>query len=49
MLEVKRRQSEQVVSFTTVDDIVKAQVGTECESFVVESLEKEVKIVPDKI
>ena len=47
MLEAKHNLSEQVVNFTTVNDIIKSQVGTECDSFVVESLEKEVESSPE--
>ena len=43
MYETKHNRSEQVVNFTTVDDIIKAQVGTECNPFILESIEKEVK------
>ena len=48
MFEAKRNRSEQVVNFTTVDDIIKAQVGTECDPFVLESLEKEVGSLPEE-
>ena len=43
MFEAKRNQSEQVVNFITVNDIIKAKVETECYPFVLESLEKKVK------
>ena len=48
MFEAKRNRSEQAVNFTTVDDIIKAQVGTECDPFFLESLdlEKEVESGP---
>ena len=42
----KRNWSEHVVNFTTVDNIIKAQVGTECDQFVLKSLEKEVESGP---
>ena len=48
MLKAKRNRSKQVANFTTTNDIVKAQVGTECDSFFLESLEKEVKIGPNE-
>ena len=46
MFEAKRNRSEPVVNFTTVDDIIKAQVGTKCDPFVLKSLEKEVEAGP---
>ena len=46
VFEAKKNWSEQVANFTTVDDIIKARVGTECDPFVLESLEKEVKSGP---
>ena len=46
MFEAKHNQSEQIVNFTTINDIIKAQVRTECGPFVIESLEKEVKSGP---
>ena len=46
MFEGKHNQSEQIVNFTTVNSIIKAQVGTECDSFVPKSLENEVKSGP---
>ena len=48
VFEAKRNQSEQVVNFTTVKDIIKAQVGTECDPFVLKSLEKKIKSLPEK-
>ena len=48
VFKAKRNWSEQVVNFTTVDKIIKAQVGTECDPFVLESLEKEIKSGPEK-
>ena len=48
MFEAKYNQSEQVVNFTTVNDIIKAHVGTECDPFILESLEKEVKSLPEE-
>ena len=39
VFEAKRNQSEQVVNFTTIDNIIKAHVGTECDPFVLESKE----------
>ena len=41
IFEAKRNRSEQVVNFKTVDDLIKAQVGTEYDPFVLESLEKD--------
>ena len=46
MFETKRNRSDQVINFTTVDDITKAQVRNECDPFVLESLEKEFESVP---
>ena len=46
VMEAKHNQSEPVVDITTADDITKAQVGTECDTFVLESLKKEVKSGP---
>ena len=43
VFEAKCNQSEQIANFTTVDNIIKAQVGTECGPLVIESLEKEVE------
>ena len=48
MFKAKHKRSEQVVNFTTVDDIIKAQVGTECDLFVLESLEKKVESLPEE-
>ena len=48
VFRAKSNQSEQVANFTTVNDIIKTQVGTECDSFVLESLEKEVKSGPEE-
>ena len=48
MFEAKRNQLEQIVNFTTVDDTIKAQVGTECDPFILESLEKEVEFGPEE-
>ena len=38
IFEAKRTRSEQVVNFKIVDNLIKAQVGTECDPFVLESL-----------
>ena len=38
VFETKNNRSEQVVNFITVNTIIKAQVGTECDSFVFGSL-----------
>ena len=48
VFEVNCNRSEQVVNFTTVNDIIKVQVGTECDPFVLESLEKEVESGPEE-
>ena len=48
VFEAKCNRSEQVVTFTTVDDIIKAQVGTECDPFVLKSLEKEAESLPEE-
>ena len=45
----KHNRSEQVANFTTVNDIVKAQVGTESDPFTLNSLEKEVKSDPGEL
>ena len=47
VFKAKCNQSEQVVNFATVDDIIKAHVGTECDPFVLESLDKEVRSGPE--
>ena len=39
VFEAKRNRSEQVANFKTVDDLIKAQVGTEYDPFVLESLD----------
>ena len=46
VFEATRNQSEQVSNFTDVDYFVKAQVRTECDPFVLESLEREVESDP---
>ena len=46
VFKAKCNQPEQVANFATVDDIIKAQVGTEYDPFVVRSLEKEVDSGP---
>ena len=48
VFEAKRIRSEQVANFKTVDDIIKAQVGTEYDPLVLESLEKEVFTAPSE-
>ena len=42
VFEAKRNHSEWVVNFTTVNNIIKAQARTECDPFLLKSLEKEV-------
>ena len=37
----KRNRSEQVANFKTINNLIKAQLGTECNPFVLESLEKD--------
>ena len=44
--EAKRNRSEQVANFKIVDDLSKAQVGTEYNPFVLESLEQDSKVGP---
>ena len=44
----KRNQSEQVVNFTTANDIIKRQAGTEYAQLVLESLKKEVESGPEE-
>ena len=46
--EAKRNGSEQVANFTTVDEIIKAQLGVECDPYVLEPLEKESLVLPDE-
>jgi hypothetical protein len=41
VFEAKRNRSEQVANFKTVDDLIKSQVGTEYDPFVLESLEQD--------
>ena len=48
VFEAKRNRSEQVSNYRTVDDIIKAQVGADCDPYVLESLEKETLTVPDE-
>ena len=48
MFEAKRNQSEQVVNFTKIDEIIKSQVGTKCDPFVLKLLEKETITTPSK-
>ena len=48
VFEAKRNRSEQVANFTNVDNIIKAQIGTECDPFVLESLEKEADTLPSE-
>ena len=46
IFEAKCTQSEQVAKFNTVDDLIKVQVGTEYNPFVLESFEQDSKAVP---
>ena len=48
MFGAKRNPSEQVANFTAVNVVVKAQVGTECDPFVLESLEREIESGPEE-
>ena len=41
VFEAKRNRLEQVANFKTADDLIKAQVGTEYNLFVLESLKKD--------
>ena len=41
IFKAKRNRSEQVANFKTVDCLIKAQVGTEYDAFVLESLEQD--------
>ena len=41
IFEGKRNRSEQVANFKTVNDLIKAQVGTEYDPFFLESLEQD--------
>ena len=44
VFKAKRTRSEQVDNFKTVDDLLKAQVGTEYDPFVLKSLEQDSKV-----
>ena len=46
VFEAKRNRSDQVANFNLVDELIKAQVGAECDPFVLESLEKETLSLP---
>ena len=46
IFEAKRNRSDQVANFNAIDDLIKAQVGAECDPFVLESLEKETLTLP---
>ena len=48
VFEAKRNRSDQVANFNTVDNLIKAQVGAECDPFVLESLEKEAFTAPSE-
>ena len=48
VFKTKRNQSEQVANFNAIDEVIKAQVGPECDPFVLESLEKEFESGPKK-
>ena len=48
VFEAKRNRSDQVANFNTVDNLIKAQVGAECDPFVLESLEKETFTAPSE-
>ena len=48
MFKTKHNRLEQVANFTTVDNIFKPQVRNECDLFVLEYLEREVKSVPEE-
>ena len=48
VFEAKRNRSEQVANFKVVDDIIRAQVGTECDPYVLESLDTETLTLPDE-
>ena len=48
VFEAKRNQPEQVANFTTVNNTTKIQVGTECDPFVLEPFEDEVKSGPEE-
>ena len=41
MFEAKSNRSDQVANFKTVDDLIKARVGTEYDPFVLKSLEQD--------
>ena len=46
VFKAKRNRSEQVADFTTVNNIIKAQVGSECDTFVLQYLEQEAESGP---
>ena len=46
MFESKHNRSKQVANFTTAEYIVKVQIGTECDPFLLKSLENGVDTVP---
>ena len=46
VFEAKRNRSDQVANFNLVDKLIKAQVGAECDPFVLELLEKETLSLP---
>ena len=46
VFEAKHNRSEQVANFKTVDDLIKAQVGTAYDPFVLESLKKDTMTGP---
>ena len=49
VFEAKRNQSEQVASFKTANNLIKAQVGTEYDPFVLESLEQDSIASPQEL
>ena len=46
VFKAKRNRSDQVANFNLGNNIIKAQVGAECDPFVLESLEKETLSLP---
>ena len=44
----KLNRSDQVANFNAIDDLIKAQVGAECDPSILESLEKETLTLPSE-
>ena len=48
IFEAKRNRSDQVANFNAIDELIKAQIGAECDPYVLESLEKETLTLPSE-